>query len=223
MAASKHLTALRIELATESDIPRIMEIQFSAFSAEPVDIAMNGPNTPEFRQKAGHRLLKQMRNDSYMHTIKCIRTDPETKEDLTVGFCEWFIYDMERPEEEWRKEHALMDCMWIEDDVEREKARSYCLPITDARRRVMKGKPYALLMYLCVDPDWQRKGAGGKLVRWGTAKADGLSIDSFLESSPFGYGLYKKCGFEDVEQLAVVIEGTTHHYPAMLRKPVSLR
>jgi GNAT superfamily N-acetyltransferase len=223
MASPTPPSTLRIELATESDISRLMEIQFSAFFAEPVDIAINGPNTPESRQKAGERLLNQMRNDPSLHTIKCVRTDPTTKEDSIVGFCEWFIYDKERPEREWRKEHTLLDCMWIEDDVEREKVRGYVLPVFEARMRIMEGRPYALLMYICVDPDWQRQGAGGMLVKWGTGRADELAIECILESSPFGYGLYRKCGFEDEEQLAVTIEGTTYHYPAMLRKPVSVR
>lgn len=198
-----------------------MAIQFSAFAQEPVDLATNGPNTPSFREKAGERLLKQMRTDPYLHTIKCVKRDPDTGEDLIVGFCEWFIYDKERPEVEWRKEHTLLDCMWIDDEADREKARSYVHPIFEARMRILEGRPYALLMYICVDPEYQRRGVGGMLVRWGTGKADGLGIPCFLESSPFGYGLYKKCGFVDVEQLAVSIEGVIYRYPAMLRQPVA--
>ena len=193
---------LHIELATETDVPRLMEIQFTAFAQEPVDIAINGPNTPEVRQKAGGRLLKQMRTDPYLNTIKCVRKNRETNEDIIIGFCEWFIYDKERPEDEWRKEHPLLDCMWIEHDAEREKVRSYTVPVLEARRRIMRGRPYALLMFLCVEPGSQQQGAGGMLVRWGTSKADELGLDCFLESSPFGYGLYKKCGFKDKEQLS---------------------
>lgn len=211
---------ISVKIATESDIPRLMEIQFSAFALEPVDRATNGSNTPLSRQRAGERLLEQLCTESALHIIKCGITDPVTGKELIIGFCEWYIYKHERPEAEWSKEHPLLDCMWIEDGAEREKARAYMMPVFEARRRILKGSPCALLMYMCVDPDWQRRGAGNMLVSWGTIKADELRIPCFLESSPFGYGLYRKLGFEDVEQLAVTIEGVTYHYPAMLRQPV---
>jgi GNAT superfamily N-acetyltransferase len=209
-----------IRLANESDIPRLMEIQFSAFALEPADRAINGQNTPLSRQRAGERLLDQMCTEFALHTIKCVTADPVTGNERIIGFCEWYIYENEREEAEWTKDHPLLDCKWIEDAAEREKARGYMLPVFEARRRILGGSPSALLMYMCVDPDWQRRGVGGMLVKWGTSKADKLHIPCFLESSPFGYGLYRKLGFEDVEQLAVTIEGVTYHYPAMLRQPI---
>jgi GNAT superfamily N-acetyltransferase len=209
-----------VHLATESDIHRLMEIQFTAYTNELFHLATNGPNTAPFRQKAGDRLLQQMRRNRNLHTIKCVKVDPNTDETSIVGFCEWFICPHERPEEEWTQEHPLLDCMWIEDAAEREKARGHVIPVFEERRRILGGLPHALLMFLCVDPRWQRQGVGEMLVKWGTGRADGLGIPCFLEASPFGYGLYRKCGFEDVE----VVDGKTEEaevtYPVMLRAPV---
>ena len=209
-----------IRLATESDIPRLMDIQFSAFAQEPVHFAINGSNTAPNREKAGDRLLEQMRQNRNLHTIKCLAIDEATDETSIVGFCEWFIYTHERPEEEWTLEHDLLDCMWIDDAAEREKARDHVLPVFEERRRVLGGSPHALLMYLCVDPRWQRQGVGEKLVRWGTGRADSLGIRCFLEASPFGYGLYRKCGFKDVEVAGGKINTAEYTYPAMLRAPI---
>ena len=39
------------------------------------------------------------------------------------------------------------------------------------------------------------------LVEWGTNVADEAGLFCYLEGSPAGYSLYKKCGFEDVEYL----------------------
>ncbi len=44
-------------------------------------------------------------------------------------------------------------------------------------------------------------GAGSALVRWGTELADSLGLVSYLESSPYGYSVYKRAGYEDIAVL----------------------
>lgn len=48
---------------------------------------------------------------------------------------------------------------------------------------------------LAIDPAFQRRGIGGKLVAWGIDKADELGFETIVESSVFGRGLYEKNGF----------------------------
>ncbi len=43
---------------------------------------------------------------------------------------------------------------------------------------------------LAIDPAYQRKGVGARLVEWGTKKADDLGFEACVESSIFGKGLY---------------------------------
>ena len=92
------------------------------------------------------------------------------------------------------------------------------LPLLTGRRR-MEGRPHALLMYMCVEPAWQRRGAGKALMAWGTAVCDELGIPAYLEATDFGVPLYRAYGFEDYEPLTVVIEGRDVTYPTMLRMP----
>jgi GNAT superfamily N-acetyltransferase len=204
--------------ATESDVPRLIEIQFAAFVESPAAELLNGTNTPENQEKAATRLLNQMRIDPSLHTIKCVSTDPATETEVTVGFCMWHIYDQPRTKEEWMKEHEMMTCDWIADEAQRKKARTSMEPLFTGRRR-LEGRPYALLMYMCVDPPWHRKGAGTLLMRWGMDRCDQLGIPAYLEASPFGYPLYRVCGFEDYEPLTICIDGKDVPYPTMLRQP----
>ncbi|GAC94411.1 acetyltransferase [Pseudozyma hubeiensis SY62] len=64
------------------------------------------------------------------------------------------------------------------------------------RERVMKGERYWFLKLLVIDPEWQRKGLGTMLVKWGTARADQEGVVAWLESSPMGKGTYLKAGFK---------------------------
>lgn len=50
---------------------------------------------------------------------------------------------------------------------------------------------------LATHPDYQGKGAGGMLVRWGCALADKDRVPVYLDASKAGIPLYQKYGFED--------------------------
>jgi GNAT superfamily N-acetyltransferase len=43
-----------------------------------------------------------------------------------------------------------------------------------------------VLHILVTDPDHHRRGAGAKLIRWGTERADDAQLPSFLEASLMG-------------------------------------
>jgi GNAT superfamily N-acetyltransferase len=53
-----------------------------------------------------------------------------------------------------------------------------------------------VLHILVTDPDHYRRGAGAKLIRWGTERADDAQLPSFLEATLMGRPLYVKMGFE---------------------------
>lgn len=59
------------------------------------------------------------------------------------------------------------------------------------------------LKLLHTHPEHQKRGAATSLLNWGTGEADRLEIPAFLESSPQGLPLYKKCGFEVVDTVTV--------------------
>jgi len=50
-------------------------------------------------------------------------------------------------------------------------------------------------------PDHHRRGAGSMLISWGTARADEMGLDAYLEASEMGQPLYERHGFKTVKLL----------------------
>lgn len=55
-------------------------------------------------------------------------------------------------------------------------------------------------------PEYQGRGLGGLLLRWGLKKAERLGKRVFLLSSPEGKYLYAKYGFETVSTVSTNLE-----------------
>jgi N-acetylglutamate synthase-like GNAT family acetyltransferase len=63
------------------------------------------------------------------------------------------------------------------------------------------------LEILVVHPDYQGVGIGKKLIQTGLDDAAALALDkAYLEASEAGYPLYKKFGWQDVDQVFVDLE-----------------
>lgn len=69
-------------------------------------------------------------------------------------------------------------------------------------RKLINGKR-TVLDILHTHPSHQGRGAGAQLVKWGTDLADKEGLQCYLESSPTGYPLFKKCDFEDVTEMEI--------------------
>lgn len=59
---------------------------------------------------------------------------------------------------------------------------------------------YLVLALLSTRPEYQRRGVGSALVKHGINLQDLRDRPLWLEASTMGYPLYKKLGFEDVEE-----------------------
>ena len=76
---------------------------------------------------------------------------------------------------------------------------------------------------LCVDPDYQGLGIGGRLVDWGCARADEEGLACTLEASQEGVRLYLKKGFIKTRAEVVVDEkgyGGKAEVTFMIREPM---
>lgn len=78
-----------------------------------------------------------------------------------------------------------------------------------------------MLDILHTHPSHQGRGAGAQLVKWGTDLADKERLQCYLESSPAGYPLFKKCDFEDVTEMEIELNKyKDQHYGQYIYKHI---
>lgn len=66
-------------------------------------------------------------------------------------------------------------------------------------------------------PDYQRRGAGQQLLRWGLAKAEaeGLNVTLLTGLTGPGPGFYKKFGFEVLEPFRTQVDGEEEYHDTL--------
>lgn len=197
-------TSLRIEPSREEDISRLMQLVIPPFEDMPYCQLVGDTSTPENLEKAGERHIRTWREHAtYSHlpvSIKCVHVDPVSSEETIVSTAEWFIYARTRTEKEYTTSNYLLSAAWVTDEEIRSKAQAWRQPVLDGRVRWMGGRPCAVLMYMATDPAFARRGAATMCVQWGLDRCKDLGIPAILEASEEGLPLYRKLGFELMEE-----------------------
>ncbi|KAI8212563.1 Extracellular metalloproteinase NpI [Colletotrichum sp. SAR 10_76] len=65
--------------------------------------------------------------------------------------------------------------------------------------KAVDGRKHNYIKHIMVDPKYQRKGIGAKLLRTVIDISDAERVPTFLVASAEGYGLYKRLGFKDLQ------------------------
>lgn len=158
---------------------------------------------------------------------KVVDTDLPDDDPLqqVIGVSNWRIYDEERTEEDFQreKEESERDTAELGDPpgVDLAVVQDFHGVVQEYRKKHFGGKPYVLLYVLATRPDQARKGVGALSMEWGCKKADELGLPAYLEGSPQGVGLYKKWGFEVVDELPW--DATKYGYPDSLKHLCMMR
>ena len=95
-------------------------------------------------------------------------------------------------------------------DADPKRMRVFEESLEDARTHYFKqayGENRMQLRLLVTHPDYQRRGAGGKLVKWGIEKAKEDSLAVTLFASPIGGHLYRKLGFQNLSIIKIQVDG----------------
>lgn len=162
-----------------------------------------------------------------IQVYKVVDTDLPDDDPLqqVVGVSNWRIYDEERTEEDFQreKEESERDTAELGDPpgVDLAVVEDFHGVVQEYRKKHFGGKPYMLLHVLATRPDQARKGVGALSMEWGCKKADELGLPAYLEGSPQGVGLYKKWGFEVVDELPW--DATKYGYPDPLKHLCMMR
>ena len=126
---------VRVEKATEADIPRFIDVQYETFCDEPYhDALFPGGDSPELRARAVERTIEEMRSTPHLHVLKSVDVDSGT----IMAIAKWEFYEQERPESEWKKPH---DVSFVEPQYQ-EKALAFLEGSHAVRYRVWEGRPY---------------------------------------------------------------------------------
>nr|OQO27830.1 hypothetical protein B0A51_04665 [Rachicladosporium sp. CCFEE 5018] len=189
--------------ASEADFPALTSLIVYSFKGHPTELLNTGdPLVPGVLEAATARHLHACRDHASKFPgpvmLKCVHTDPTTGEQEILAAAEWFIYSRERSREEYEKIHCLLSAEWVEDHAGREKLLKLRRPVHEQRVHWMAGKPYGLLMYLCVAPKWRKQGVGTMCVQRGLDRCRELGIPAYLEASSEGVPVYQKLGFEEM-------------------------
>lgn len=80
-----------------------------------------------------------------------------------------------------------------------------------------------VLHVLVTEPEEQRRGAGGMLLKWGLDQADQAQLPAYLEASEEGKPLYARWGFEETKKVIFDLtkyggEGSSSN-TVMIRQP----
>lgn len=214
---------LKIEIASEEDLPELAAIINPSFQNVPSEVLMFGNTTAENLTKVAAQHLEAWRihatESSLPCAIKCVHTNPDTEKQSIAGCAEWFMFDRERTAEHYEVAPYLLNASWVTNEVDRKKALSFNQPIIDKHKHWMGGRPHAILRYMAVAPDWRRKGIATMCVQWGLDRCRELGIPAYLEASEEGAPVYERLGFTTVDLVKAEWAGEAFDYPVMIWWP----
>ncbi|KAK7214813.1 hypothetical protein V2G26_002816 [Clonostachys chloroleuca] len=182
---------LQLELATAEDARELTEVWFAAF--QDPDLRRLWPDTDGVRQWWTDANSHDMRQKPFQRFVKVV--DPDTKDargrPRIAAYAKW---DLSMPDERGRRYppwHA---------DMPGEECDAFFLREEKERERVMGNEKHYYLDTVATHPDYQRRGAGSMLLKWGCDLADENKISAYVDATKDGARLYERFGFVDESQ-----------------------
>ncbi|KAJ5133720.1 acetyltransferase [Penicillium atrosanguineum] len=181
-------STLKLETLTIEDNSALTDLWFAAFS-DPI-LRRVFPNTPGVRKWLENANAHDLLNKSFQRYIKVVDTESQDAEGRPriAAYAKW---DLSMPEERGRRYPP-----WHEE-MPGELCEAFFMKEEANRKRVMGDTRHFYLDTVATHPDYQRRGAGSLLVKWGCDLADAQGVQAYVDASKDGAPLYAKFGFVD--------------------------
>lgn len=184
-----------VSLATEADIPSIIDVIFSIF----------GPDTVENRARNTRALRNDIQENDGLRIVKA-----ELPRGKVVGFSMFFLPNsstsdahtatptpLRPPAPSDEASDTVLDrYFWVEGGDCLARAAAIDRYGRQEIQRHVQGRVCANVQNMCVLPECQGQGIGHAIMSWGCREFDRERVDAYLEASIAGERLYKKFGFE---------------------------
>jgi GNAT superfamily N-acetyltransferase len=205
---------LTLRKATPEDATAFTDIYFSAFSIDAISLLVF-PRNNAAAYKFWHDSVVQEITDPNSHFI-CI-VDTGTPHQPVVAYAKWNAPSApiggELPEWPAGGDHEI--------------ANHFFGNLIRKHAEIMEGRKHWYLELVATRPEYQGKGAAGKLLRWGMARADEEGTETYLEASPDGKPIYEHLGFTEVDRLVVELKeevlGGKEFIECFMVRPVTKR
>ncbi|KAH8821838.1 acyl-CoA N-acyltransferase [Xylogone sp. PMI_703] len=184
---------LTLRRGVPDDASTLTDIYLSAFTNDLISQRVF-PRTP-IVHKWWSDMLREELDDPHSHFI-CITDEDAQPAPLIIAFAKWV-----EPQDASSQPQELPQ--WP-DGGDKDLANLFFGALMTTRPETMGERRHWYLELLATRLEYQGKGAGGKLIRWGLEKADEEDVETYLEGSPDGVPIYRRFGFEEVGRLSVV-------------------
>ena len=215
------LDFVTIEQTTDPrDCTRLVDLEITCFGPDALSrFCFSKPTNPIASRDARAQVYKDFlaRDPPEFYMTRAV----DRNSALVIGIGLWRFFTQDPAQ---RIDEPHNDNRWS-DGTNRGAANAMFGGIWKKRLETMKGKRYASMMTLVVEPGWERRGVGGKILEWGLREADERGLPCFISASPKGKGLYERLGWAEVGRVSIDEgdfggqKGRVHITSCMVRKP----
>lgn len=187
--------ALTLRKATVADAADMVDIYMSAFTIDAISLLCFPRNNAAVYKWWLDMIIDEM-DDETAASLVITTPGPDSREQI-IAFGKWNI-PSSKP--------LSADLPQWPEGADVEVANHFFGNLFRHRMQIMGDRRHYYLEIIATRPEWQGKGAAGKLMRWGLELADRDGVEAYLEASPDGKPIYEHFGFEERDRLVVDLE-----------------
>jgi len=196
--------SLTLRKASVADVASMADIYFSAFTIDAISLLCFPRSNQAVYDWWFNMITEELSDPQANHLVI---TAPSTTNPSQEEVIAWALWNAPSPTPPSASTATTTDLPTWPAGCDVVLANHFFGNLVQRRKRIMDPRPYWYLEIIATRPDWQGKGAAGKLLRWGLERADQQGVEVYLEASPDGKPIYEHFGFEEVERLVVDLDG----------------